>query len=48
MSTYTTETRMILYPEGSWAKKLGWYGMGFFLIKGVLWLIIPLIMYTIH
>jgi hypothetical protein len=48
MSTLKTHTPVIPYPDISWVKKFGWYGMAFFFIKGTLWLIIPLIMYAVN
>ena len=43
---------MLLHPVSEkqrsgalcWLRRLGWLGFGFFLIKGVLWLIIPVLL----
>lgn len=37
------------YEWANWLKRLGWLGFLFFLVKGVVWLTLPLLMvYTGH
>ena len=48
MRTGKTEIFLNLSQEARWMKKFGWYGVSFFLIKGVFWLITPFIIYTFN
>lgn len=35
-------------PRTRWWKRLGLAGLGFFLIKGLLWLTAPAVLYLLH
>lgn len=48
MRTGKTDTFMTPHQEACWVKKMGWYGVPFFLIKGALWLIAPFIIYAVN
>jgi len=47
MSAYIKHIFTVSCPLPSWARKLGLAGFMFFLIKGLLWLIIPAILFKL-
>lgn len=48
MHSSKTGTFITLRQEVCLVRKFGWYGLAFFLIKGALWLIAPLIIYAVN
>lgn len=48
MNTFQAHTPISRCRKMSRLQAWGWYGMAFFLLKGLAWLLAPLLMYAIR